>query len=139
MTSAILAKIDEECFDNEAMTVEEWEKVITMPGVEIFYSKDDEDNIVGAAVLIITAFKIAYLYSNAILPKYRRQRRGYTLLLERLNRVHNEGIVQIQAHTRVNNIESGELLRKAGFNPIQYVPDFYDDFQDAILWEMRVN
>jgi ribosomal-protein-alanine N-acetyltransferase len=81
---------------------------------------------------------IGYLYSNAVIADYRRKGVGSALLNFRLTELKKAGCSIVQAHTKLDNVESQALLRKTGFVPIQYVTDFYDDNVDAIFWTISI-
>jgi ribosomal protein S18 acetylase RimI-like enzyme len=93
----------------------------------------DGEKLVGYCVARY-AFRVGYLYSTAVLPEYQGRGLGRMLLNWRLDELERNNCRVIQAHTMLDNIRSGALLNKAGFIPVQYVPDFYEDNVDAILW-----
>jgi ribosomal protein S18 acetylase RimI-like enzyme len=41
----------------------------------------------------------------------------------------------INSHCHIDNAASIGFHKSLGFKPVQYVNDFYGDFEDAILWE----
>lgn len=138
-TDAIeLDKIDRECFNEDVrMDATEWAAVFDSQ-CRVFYVLNESNKVVGAAVIKMTTFGLAYLYSTAVLPNYRKQGVGESLLLHRLNFLRSQGFRRVQAHTRVDNEIGGGLLEKFGFIPTEYVPDFYGDFQDGILWQIWI-
>ena len=131
-----LALWDSSCFEKDAMELEDWNSVLASP-TTVFYASVGED-LAGCAVAKWTTFGIGYLYSNAVLKSYRNMGLGSMLLLNRIAylQAEKENYI-IQAHTRVDNISSGSLLKKHGFLSISYVTDYYDEFEDAILWELK--
>ena len=126
-----LSVFDHICFGTEAMSSEEWSIALDANTREVREYRDGK--VVGIAV-IKWAAGIGYLYSNAVLPDYRNQGIGTRLIRMRLDFVKNF-CLKVQAHTRINNEASQAILRKCGFVPIHYVPDFYGDCEDAVLWE----
>ena len=134
----VLTEIDEACFGEEKMSFDEWFSAIVNDNTYIVLASVD-NVFVGAAVARITPFKIGYIYSYAVLKECRGYGIATLLLGDCLRELKERNCSLIQAHTRIDNEPSGNVLRKANFHPIQYVPDFYDDFQDAILWQQCEN
>jgi ribosomal protein S18 acetylase RimI-like enzyme len=127
-----VAFIESECFkEDEAFEREDIPAIIEESPIR-FGAYDD--GVLVAYSLARYAFGIGYLYSNAVLSQYRRQHIGENLANWRMTALLGAGICTFQAHTRLDNQASANLLMKLGFRPIQYVTDFYDDNIDAILW-----
>jgi ribosomal protein S18 acetylase RimI-like enzyme len=130
-----LAALDKQCFGSEAMTFKEWLQVTSSPVIIVCAWEDpDKDHFSGLSVARYAA-GIGYLYSSAVVPEARRLGIGERMVRKRIELLEDLGCAVIQAHTRIENEPSQNMLRKCGFLPIQYVTDFYDDFEDAILWE----
>jgi ribosomal protein S18 acetylase RimI-like enzyme len=129
-----LADLDKICFESDAMSFEEWLKVSnTFPIIVYAWQDDDKANPRGIAVVRYAA-GISYLYSVAVIPEARRLGLGQRMLQKSLEIAKEKGCLEMQAHTRTENEASQKLLAKNGFKVIQYVPDFYDDCEDGILW-----
>lgn len=129
-----LAGIDKQCFlPKDTLSTDEWNRFLMMTHHCVVTLHDPMCGIVGAAVAT-SAAGIGYLYSNAVLRGHRRQGYGKELLNQRLNWLSRECSI-VQAHTRVGNVPAHETLKSVGFAAKQYVPDFYGDFEDGILWE----
>ena len=134
LTPTELADFDKLNFESDTMDVDEWTKVLANGIVSIFTSRTEQKEL--AAVCVLKASKgvpLWYCFSIAVLPKYRGMRLGTRLYREAINNIISFG--KIQAHCRVDNLESIHLHETLGFKPIQYVNDFYADYEDAILWE----
>jgi ribosomal protein S18 acetylase RimI-like enzyme len=125
------AELDSLCFGSEAMTTEDWKKALT--GNFKVFKEFRNGKCVGLAV-VKWDVGIAYFYSNAVHPQFQGQGIGTTLVKERLSFIR-DFCYMVQAHTRIGNQASQAVLANSGFYPIEYVPDFYDDFEDAILWQ----
>jgi ribosomal protein S18 acetylase RimI-like enzyme len=132
VTAESLAKLDSLCFDaSAAMSAEEWQTLLDKnPFVVCEFSAGE---LVAAGVAVHAA-GIGYLYSLAVAPKYRRHGVGKQLTNARMEYLAAR-CSRVQAHTHTNNLPSQNNLKSFGFNPIQYVPVFYDDMEDAILWQ----
>jgi ribosomal protein S18 acetylase RimI-like enzyme len=135
LTPTELAEFDVLNFESShRMDVDEWIKVLKN-GIVVMTTARTEDNEL-AAVCVLKAsagIPLWYCFSIAVLPKYRGMRLG--------SRVYKKCIIQnchmgkIQAHCAIDNMESIHLHLALGFRAIQYVNDFYGDYEDAILWE----
>jgi len=133
-----LAELDKLCFGSEAMNFTEWLKVTnTFPIIVCAYQDNDKDHFRGMSVARY-ASGIGYLYSSAVVPEARRLGLGEKMVFKRLEILKQKGCVLVQAHTRTENEASQKMLAKCGFVAIQYVTDFYDDCEDAILWEKHL-
>ncbi len=127
-----LAAFDEVCFGDEGMSAEEWLQVLDEKSVVFRHERNGNTVAIGVAKWDAG---IGYLYSVATLPEFRKQGIAAKLTANRLEFLRGAGCVRVQAHTRIGNEASQAGLRKAGFVAIQYVTDFYGDFEDGILWE----
>src|ERR1035437_2328254 len=134
--------MDKLCFAEEAMNYKEWLKVTRVDVVPIIVCAWQGD--IEALSIVNTDFRgmtvaryaarIGYLYSIAVIPEARRTGLGERMVQKELACLKELGCVLVQAHTRTENEASQKMLAKCGFSPIQYVTDFYDDMEDAILW-----
>ena len=132
--AADLASLDAACFSSsDAISAKEWKKLLLRTQNVIVYVHDDSD-LMGAAVGTWAA-GVGYLYSNAVMPRFRRQGLGLEMIEARINILRSNGCARVHAHTRVENRISRDLLKRVGFKAIQYVPDHYGDFEDGVLWE----
>jgi len=127
-----LAESDIICFGEEGMSAEEWLKALTENSIVV---REVKDGVTAGIAVAKWDAGIGYLYSNAVLPEYRRQGIAARLTQQRVACLSRLGCTKIQAHTRVGNVASQTVLDNAGFRVVQYVPDFYDEFKDGILWE----
>ena len=132
-----LCEIEHACFnEDEAFSDEMMPKLVNNSSIIVLAY--DNTKLIGYG-LARDAFGVGYLYSNAVLPAYRKQGIGTKILdirIYQLRKVRQCNLVQ--AHTRTNNRESAKLLFKFGFLPIKYEPDFYEENSDAILWEKNL-
>lgn len=135
LTAKTLAEFDSLTFkESHAMNEEDWQHVLDTGIVVIWTARLDEGEL--AAVCVLKASKgvsLWYCYSIAVDPKYRGMRLGSRIYRKAIENTVSDG--KIQAHCAVDNLESIHLHTAVGFKPIQYVPDFYDDYEDGILWE----
>lgn len=129
-----LAALDKICFESDAISFEEWFKVAnTFPIIVCAWQDADKANPRGMAV-VRYAVGISYLYSIAVIPEARRLGLAERMLQKSLEIAEEKGCLEMQAHTRTENEASQKMLAKSGFKVVQYVPDFYDDCEDGILW-----
>lgn len=126
-----LSVLDDLTMPGDAMTEDDWKTVLSRQRCAVVYSDDFQ-----MAAVVVWAAGIAYLYSNAVSGELRGQGWGKKLVYARVVIAREEGCVAIQAHTRTGNTVAQNMLKRCGFLATKYVPDFYDDFEDAILWEM---
>ena len=131
-----LTELDTECFDTEKMTLEEWEKFFSTHSNNFISYYTEDTKVIGASIITFSPNNIAYLYSIAVLPQYRKLNIGEGLLGSAIAYVQ-QSVYTIQAHTRVENVPMIQLLRKYQFKPAAYIPDYFGDFEDGILWEYR--
>lgn len=131
----ILAELEKASFEpGDQIKQREWAKLLHF---SVFYACAAKvgDVIAGAAVVVVAA-GIGYLYSYAVIPEWQRRGIGSRLLKQATEVCKDKGkCVKIQAHTRTHNLPSQTLLIKAGFVAVQYVTDYYADFEDGVLWE----
>jgi ribosomal protein S18 acetylase RimI-like enzyme len=135
LDAATLAAFDFDNFDEHHRCDEvEWEAIFSNGHVPI-YTARDENGIVAA----IAVFKTSkhhktrwYFYSIAVAENYRRQGLAKDLFYHVLGAEPILG--KLNSHCHIDNEASIALHRALGFNIIQYVPDFYGDFEDAFLW-----
>jgi ribosomal protein S18 acetylase RimI-like enzyme len=128
--------IEKQCFgDDDAFPTEDIPEILLkcQSRVGVY----NGETLVGYA-LARHGFGVGYLYSNAVLPLHRRKGLGQLMFDYRFRYLENHGCSIIQANTKTDNEESGNLLLKNGFKPVQYVTDFYDDNIDAILWSRSI-
>ena len=124
--------IEQSCFGkDEAFPTDDLPGLVE--GCQVVAAAFDGDKMIGYA-LARFSFGIGYLYSNAVLKEYRGHGIGTLLLNYRIEKLVAWGSKIIQAHTKIDNGESSKLLQKAGLESVQYLPDFYEDNVDAILW-----
>jgi ribosomal protein S18 acetylase RimI-like enzyme len=74
-----------------------------------------------------------YFYSVAVSEKYRKMGLATRLFNEAIKAEIATGF--INSHCHIDNAASIGFHKSLGFKPVQYVNDFYGDFEDAILWE----
>ncbi len=136
LTSTELAEFDRANFEiSSCMATDEWERMLAS-GLVVMYTARTAENELAAVLVLKTAIvniNLCYLYSVAVAEKFRR--RGY---VQELFRYAIEDIISyeiINSHCHVTNAASIGFHKSLGFKAVQYVPDFYGDYEDAILWE----
>lgn len=129
--SYYLASLDKRCFPADGMNEEEWKQALSNKWCCVVYAPEWF-----AAGVMTAAAGIAYLYSVAVTFEMRHKGIGELLIKERLDIARAICCTKAQAHTRTGNEGIQRLLKKCGFLATDYVPDFYDDFEDGIKWEM---
>ena len=130
-----LAQFDFDNFDeNHRIDETEWEQVLSNGYVPIYVARTEQNEIAG--ILIFKTSKVFktrwYFYSVVIAEKYRRMGLASRIFYDA---VRCESVLgKMNSHCHIDNEASIALHNSLGFNIIQYVPDFYGDFEDAFLW-----
>lgn len=126
-----LSVLDERTMPADALSEDQWRHALRGKRCVVVFLSD----LSAAAVMVWMAGQ-AYLYSCAVMQELTGQGIGSALVEARVNIARDNGCTAAHAHTRVGNVASQGTLRKCGFIATKYIPDFYDDFADAIEWEM---
>ena len=122
------------CFRNgENYTKHTFAFLLNEPGTISYRVVDAADRMVGFAFVMINRNGAAHLTTIGVAPEHRR--RGLAaLLLE-----HLEGALiakQIQTivlEVRVGNADAQELYRRAGYNVVQRISNYYNNGEDCFL------
>lgn len=128
-----LYEYDRLCFEERDR--EEWDKALV--GSWSISTQMDETGEMRGIGVTKWAAGVGYIYSSAVHPDYQGRGIG-TKLVATMTEFLAKQCKVIQAHTRVENIASQRTFEKCGFTAVQYIPDFYDDYGDGILWEKRI-
>lgn len=137
--ASILASIDNSCFGVDKYSTKLWASILrTYRNYYLLLVLDKESNsYVAASLVVYEPGLVAYFYTNAVLPEYRNKGIGTTLIQRRLDLISSK-VELVQTHTRVLNTQSISLLRKFKFKLNSYIPDFYGNLEDGLLWELRL-
>lgn len=135
-----LSLLDSICFNKEdTMDKDEWHELLQKDDNIRVYGAIIDNDLVGIAVLRCTVNNTYYLYSNAVEPSYRNKGIGGKLVRARIKYAHKQHPhCIIFAHTKINNSASMALLANESFEVVSYIPDYYDDFEDALLWKLEL-
>lgn len=139
ISAAELAAFDFENFDEHHRSdEEEWKAILSNGYVPIYTARTEQGEI--AAILVLKTSKVQrlrwYFYSVAVAEKYRKMRLATRIFN---HAVSAEPVIgRINSHCHIDNQASINLHLSLGFNVVQYVPDFYGDFEDAFLWEKTI-
>jgi ribosomal protein S18 acetylase RimI-like enzyme len=134
----ILAQFDIENFEeNHRLSKDEWVKMLGIGYVAIYTARNEDNEL--AAVLALKTSSVNtgrwYFYSIAVSEKYRKMKLATRLFTEAIEAEISFG--SINSHCHIDNVASIGFHTALGFAPIQYVNDFYGDYEDAIMWERR--
>ena len=134
---SVLAAFDLANFDeSHRMDEEEWQQMLSSGYVAMYTIRNEQDELV-AVIVLKTDGKILtdrwYFYSVAVSEQYRKMHLATKLFQHAIGAAIACG--SINSHCHVDNIASIKFHQSLGFRAIQYVPDFYGDYEDAILWE----
>jgi ribosomal protein S18 acetylase RimI-like enzyme len=136
LDNVTLAEFDEVNFEeSHRMDYDEWAQMLSC-GINIIYTARTEQNEIAAILVLKTASEdvgIWYFYSVAVAEKFRKCGLGTRLFKQAIAETISGGL--INSHCHVDNIASIGFHKSLGFKAVQYVPDFYGDFEDAVLWE----
>lgn len=131
----ILARFDLENFEEDVrMDEDEWRTATSNGYCAVYFAQNEQNELAGVLVLKTSTVDTGawYFYSVAVIDKYRRMGLASRLFHEAIGAEIASGI--INSHCHVDNESSVALHKSLGFKAIQYVPDFYGDCEDAILW-----
>jgi ribosomal protein S18 acetylase RimI-like enzyme len=132
-----LARFDHENFpEGIRMDEEEWEKGMVNGYCAVYVARNEREEMAANLVIKTSSIDVGvwYFYSVAVAEKYRRMGLAKRIFHEAIKSEFATGI--INSHCHVDNEPSIALHKSLGFKAIQYVPDFYGDCEDAILWEL---
>ena len=136
LDSSVLADFDLSNFDeNHRMDAEEWDKTLGTGYVPIYTVRDEGGDLVAVLVLKSPAVEVGlwYFYSVAVVEKHRKSGIASKLFYYAIGEEISFGF--INSHCHIDNTASIGFHKSLGFTPIQYVNDFYGDFEDAIMWK----
>jgi ribosomal protein S18 acetylase RimI-like enzyme len=136
LKAKVLARFDLENFEeNHRMDEEEWTHSLSSGYCAIYTARNEDNEIV--AILFLKSPSVDcglwYFYSVAVSEKYRKMGLATRLFNEAIKAEIATGF--INSHCHIDNAASIGFHKSLGFKPVQYVNDFYGDFEDAILWE----
>ena len=132
---SILAAFDLANFDeSHRMDEEEWRQMLSNGYVAVYVARVKEE-IAGISVLKTSSASTGmwYFYSVAVAEQFRRHHIAENLYAIATENEKVSG--KINSHCHVDNTASIALHKALGFKPFQYAPDFYGDYEDAIMWE----
>ncbi len=132
----LLAQFDLANFDDShRMDEDEWSHMLATGYVATYTARNDDDEL--AAILVLKTSSVDtgrwYFYSVAVEEKFRKLHLATRIFNEAIRAEIAVGI--INSHCHIDNAASIGFHKSLGFKAIQYVNDFYGDFEDAILWE----
>lgn len=114
---------------------------------EGFYNEFDKDHsttwgarfngkIVGFLICHLL-FDQAHIMNFAVLPEYRRQRIGTTLLIRALQDLYQDGARQVVLEVRYGNNSARQLYRSIGFSEEAIRDSYYsDNNEDAVFMRL---
>jgi ribosomal protein S18 acetylase RimI-like enzyme len=135
LTPLTLAIFDSENFDeHHAMDAAEWRQMLSNGYVAMYTARNDAGELAAVLALKTASVNVGlwYLHSVAVSEKYRKMRLGTRLFNEAIENEIAVGL--INSHCHIDNKASITFHKSLGFKVVQYVPDFYDDCEDGILW-----
>jgi ribosomal protein S18 acetylase RimI-like enzyme len=136
LDAVTLAKFDFENFEeSHRMDASEWQQMLSNGRVEIYTARTEKDQLVAVLVLKTSSVETErwYFYSIAVTEKFRKLRLATKLFHLAIENEIAVGV--INSHCHVDNEASIALHKSLGFKTVQYVTDFYGDYEDAIMWE----
>jgi ribosomal protein S18 acetylase RimI-like enzyme len=134
----VLAEFDLANFpENHRMDEGEWEKMLSTGYIATYTAKTEKGEV--AAILVLKSSSVDYqrwyFYSVSVDARYRKMRLATRIFNEAIREEIVVGV--INSHCHIDNEASIRFHKSVGFNPVQYVPDFYGDYEDAIMWERQ--
>ncbi|MEO0069635.1 MAG: ribosomal protein S18-alanine N-acetyltransferase [candidate division WOR-3 bacterium] len=98
---------------------------------------ENENKVVG--YLVAWGGIEVHIANIAVAPEMRNQGIGSRLLKEVFDFAKREGAENIFLEVRVSNIAAQRLYRRFGFEPTYIRKGYYENGEDAIVMEMKVN
>lgn len=134
LEAKLLAAFDLSNFDeSHRMDEEEWTQMLAT-GYVAMYTAREGDELAAILVLKRPSIEVGvwYFYSVAVAENHRKKGLATKLFREAIQAEIPFGF--INSHCHIDNEASIGFHKSLGFVPVQYVNDFYGDFEDAILW-----
>lgn len=131
----MLADFDLQNFEeNHRMDYEEWQSMFKTGEVVVYSARTEQLELAALMVLKTTLIDCGmwYFYSIAVAEQYRGMSFGTRLFNKAIESEIATGI--ITSHCHIENVASIAFHKSLGFRAIEYVPDFYGDYEDAIMW-----
>jgi len=129
-----LRRLERVCFPQDAWPLIDLVGVLTLPDVVRLKAMADGEMVGFIAGDVRPAKHMAWIATLAVLPEFRGQGIGSTLLqaCEARLEVHT-----IRLSVRISNQPAIRLYRSSGYERIGTWPEYYQDDEDALVMEKR--
>jgi len=133
-----LLRVERVCFPFDAYDASYFNYLIRRTSPGLFWVAEVKRNIVGYAIALPEGKpgqRVAHLYSIAVLPEYRRQGLGRTLLQAVEEGARRNGLKRIVLEVRISNVDARRLYESLGYRCVSIIPGYYPDGEDAVVYE----
>ena len=122
------------CFRNgENYTKHTFSFLLNEPGTFSFRVVDAAGDMVGFAFVMINQNGAAHLTTIGVAPEHRRRGLARKLLAHLEKALIAKRIQAIVLEVRVGNTDAHELYRRAGYNVVQRIANYYNNGEDCFL------
>jgi ribosomal protein S18 acetylase RimI-like enzyme len=131
-----LRKLEAVCFPKDAWPLIDLIGALTLPNV-LRLKAVDEGKMVGfLAADLRPGQDLAWIATIGVLPEHRRRGVARALLLACEERVR---VSAIRLNVRVSNKGAQQLYHEMGYAEVGIWPDYYEDKEDALVLEKKIN
>jgi ribosomal protein S18 acetylase RimI-like enzyme len=131
-----LRKLEAVCFPKDAWPLIDLIGALTLPNV-LRLKAVDEGKMVGfLAADLRPGQDLAWIATIGVLPEHRRRGVARALLLACEERVR---VSAIRLNVRVSNKGALQLYHEMGYAEVGIWPDYYEDKEDALVLEKKIN
>lgn len=131
-----LRKLEAVCFPKDAWPLIDLIGALSLPNV-LRLKAVDEGRMVGfVAADLRPGQNLAWIATIGVLPEHRRRGVARALLLACEERVR---VSAIRLNVRVSNKGALQLYHEMGYAEVGIWPDYYEDKEDALVLEKKIN
>ena len=130
-----LRRVEQVCFPRDAWPLWDLIGVLTLPNVIRFKAVADEQMVGFIAGDLRPAQRQGWIATIGVLPEYRGQGIGSALLDICEARLE---MPSIRLNVRISNETAIRLYQKRGYQRIGIWPEYYQDREDALIMEKRI-
>ena len=134
-----LLALEESAFSGDRISRRSWRRLVRSSSATVTIARDTLDmppHMVGSAVILQRSnSSVARLYSIAVASEARGRGVSIALLEDATRRMRGAGAAVLRLETRIDNVAAQRLFASQGFLVSGRKPGYYDDGQDALLFQ----